>query len=103
MNNEAIEALKKAHAKELATHVQEHNRKYSDLLQAKMDSEDQLKDQFEKEKARINSEWQQKMHKAVEETKRTLETQWQAKLKDLKDNMQTQIDSQHSQIEMLND
>ena len=39
-NNEAIEALKKAHAKELAAHVQEHNKKYSDLLQAKMDSED---------------------------------------------------------------
>ena len=31
-NNEAIEALKKAHAKELAEHVQEHNRKYNDLL-----------------------------------------------------------------------
>jgi hypothetical protein len=31
-NNEALDALKKAHAKELAAHVQEHNRKYSDLL-----------------------------------------------------------------------
>jgi hypothetical protein len=31
-NNEAIDALKKAHAKEIAAHVQEHNRKYNDLL-----------------------------------------------------------------------
>ena len=31
-NNEAIDALKKAHAKELAAHVQEHNRKYNELL-----------------------------------------------------------------------
>ena len=43
-NNEAIEALKKAHAKELAAHVQEHNRKYNELLQAKLDSEDKLKE-----------------------------------------------------------
>ena len=31
-NNEAIEALKIAHAKELAAHVQEHNKKYNELL-----------------------------------------------------------------------
>ena len=32
-NNEAIEALKRAHAKEIAAHVQEHNRKFNELLQ----------------------------------------------------------------------
>jgi hypothetical protein len=31
-NNEVIEALKKAHLKEIAAHVQEHNRKFNDLL-----------------------------------------------------------------------
>ena len=31
-NNEALEALKKQHAKELAAHVQEHNKKYNELL-----------------------------------------------------------------------
>ena len=41
-NNEAIEALKKAHAKEIAAHVQEHNKKYNTLLQEKLDSEDAL-------------------------------------------------------------
>ena len=42
-NNEAIDALKKAHAKELAAHVQEHNTKYNALLTEKLDSEDQLR------------------------------------------------------------
>ena len=56
-NNEAIEALKKAHAKEFAAHVQEHNRKYNQLLQDKMDSEDALKEQAEHEKKKLNIEW----------------------------------------------
>ena len=42
-NNEAIEALKKAHQKELAEHVQEHNKKYNELLTEKLNSEDALK------------------------------------------------------------
>lgn len=57
-NNEAIEALRKAHAKELAVHVQEHNRKFNELLQAKLDSEDKLKEQAEKDKAILNKEWE---------------------------------------------
>lgn len=55
-NNEAIEALKKAHAKELAAHVQEHNRKYNELLQQKMDSEDALKEAAEKERKKLIAE-----------------------------------------------
>jgi hypothetical protein len=35
----------------LAAYIQEHNKKYSDLLKEKFNSEDQLKEQFEKEKA----------------------------------------------------
>lgn len=46
-NNEAIEALKKAHAKELADHVQESNKKYNNLLTEKLNSEDALKAQAE--------------------------------------------------------
>ena len=42
-NNEAIEALKKAHAKELGEHVQESNKKYNKLLTEKLNSEDALK------------------------------------------------------------
>ena len=69
-NNEAIEALKKAHAKELAAHVQEHNKKYNQLLQDKLDSEDALKSQFDKEKIQIDKDWQGKRDRAVEEAKR---------------------------------
>jgi hypothetical protein len=43
-NNEALELLKKAHAKELANHVQESNKKYNELLTEKLNSEDALKD-----------------------------------------------------------
>ena len=46
-NNEAIDALKKAHAKELASHVQESNKKYNELLTEKLNSEDALKAQAE--------------------------------------------------------
>lgn len=42
-NNEAIDQLKKAHAKEMAEHVQESNRKYNELLTEKLNSEDALK------------------------------------------------------------
>lgn len=69
-NNEAIEALKKAHAKELAAHVQEHNRKYNELLQQKMDSEDALKEQAEKERKKLIAEAEQRLRTTVEETKK---------------------------------
>ena len=42
-NNDIIDELKKAHAKELATHIQENNKKYNELLKAKLDSEDAIK------------------------------------------------------------
>ena len=42
-NNEAIEALKKAHQKELGEHIQESNKKYNELLAEKLNSEDALK------------------------------------------------------------
>lgn len=81
-NNEAIEALKKAHAKELAAHVQEHNKKYSDLLQAKLDSEDQLKEQAEKDKAKLNQDWQLRLNRAVEEAQRQLTVEFNKRMKD---------------------
>ena len=42
-NNEAIEALKKAHQNEIAEHIQESNKKYNELLTEKLNSEDALK------------------------------------------------------------
>ena len=64
-NNEAIEALKKAHQKELAAHVQAHNTKYNDLLQQKLNSEDALKAQAEQEKRSLALEWENRLKQAV--------------------------------------
>jgi hypothetical protein len=52
--------LKKAHAKEIAAHVQESNKKYNELLTEKLNSEDALKIKFETEKAALIKEWQAK-------------------------------------------
>ncbi len=64
-NNDIIDELKKAHAKELANHIQENNKKYNELLKAKLDSEDALKAQFEADKAALIKEWEKKLKDAV--------------------------------------
>lgn len=64
-NNEAVEALKKAHAKEIAAHVQEHNKKYNDLLTEKLNSEDALKAKSEAEKASLIKDWTVKVSSEV--------------------------------------
>ena len=56
-NNEAIGALKKAHAAEIANHVKEHNSKYNALLTEKLNSEDALRAEAEKMKAALIKEW----------------------------------------------
>jgi len=52
--------LKKAHAKEIAEHVQTANKKYNDLLMEKLNSEEKLKKDFEAEKKELIKEWQKK-------------------------------------------
>ena len=64
-NNEAIDALKKAHAKEIAAHVQEHNKKYNELLTEKLNSEDALKAQAEADKKNLIKEWSTKLNETV--------------------------------------
>ena len=39
-NNDVLEELKKAHQKELAAYIQEHNKKYNELLKDKLNMED---------------------------------------------------------------
>lgn len=102
-NNEAIEALRKAHAKELAAHVQEHNKKYSDLLQAKLDSEDQLKEQAEKDKAKLAQDWQQKLTRAVDENQRVMTVENNRKLKEQKESYEVQLESLRATITGLNE
>ena len=69
-NNDVIDELKRAHAKELASYVQEHNKKYNELLKDKLNMEDQLKAQAEAEKAQLNKDWQTKLKEAVEKARK---------------------------------
>lgn len=100
-NNEAIEALRKAHAKELAAHVQEHNRKFNELLQAKLDSEDKLKSQAEKEKAELNKEWEQKRQRAVDEAKRHMDAVMKSKLIEQEESYENQLENKDHMILQL--
>ena len=92
-NNEAIDALKKAHAKELAAHVQEHNRKYNTLLQDKMDSEDALKAQAEQEKKVIHIEWDVKAKRMVEDGRRAEQEVAKAQIQKVREEFGRQINS----------
>ena len=97
-NNEAIEALKKAHAKELAAHVQEHNRKYNQLLQEKLDSEDDLKAKAEKEKKILDAEWQVKAKQMIDNAVNKEQIAAEERMKAAKSEMQLQIDSLLSKV-----
>ena len=63
-----------------------------------MDSEDKLKEQFEKEKAKLNQDWQQKCNRAVDEMKRQTEATMGAKMKEMQETLTAQIQNQHEQI-----
>lgn len=69
-NNDVLEELKKAHQKELAAYIQEHNKKYNELLKDKLNMEDQLKQQFEAEKSALNKDWERKLKEAVEKARK---------------------------------
>jgi len=57
-NNDALDELKKAHQKELAAYIQEHNKKYNELLKEKLNSEDAMTAKFEADKVALIREWQ---------------------------------------------
>lgn len=93
-NNEAVEALKKAHAKELAAHVQEHNKKYNELLTEKLNSEDALKAGFEAEKKQLAKEASQKLNEVVKGARE----QEQAKAKEILDRHKADFNDQIMQL-----
>ena len=68
-NNDVLDEMKKAHQKELAAYIQEHNRKYNDLLKDKLNSEDALKAQAEADRAALIKEWEKKLKEAVEKAR----------------------------------
>ena len=45
--------------------MQEHNKKYNDLLTEKLNSEDALRAQAEADKQALTKEWQKKLNDAV--------------------------------------
>ena len=61
-NNEATEELKR----KLADHVRESNKKYSDLLQSKLDMEDELKSKFDKEKKRMLADFEVRLKEEID-------------------------------------
>lgn len=63
--------MRKAHAKEIASHVQEHNKKYNELLTDKLNSEDALKVLFEGDKKTLIKEWQAKLNETVKSARET--------------------------------
>jgi len=63
-NNAEVDALKK----KLAEHVRESNKKYNDLLQSKLDLEDELKAKSEKEKKRMLADFDIRVKEEVEKT-----------------------------------
>lgn len=69
-NNDVIEEMKKAHQKELAAYIQEHNKKYNELLKDKLNMEDQLKAQAESDRQALIKEWEKKLKEAVEKTRK---------------------------------
>lgn len=69
-NNDVIDELKKAHQKELTAYVQEHNKKYNELLKDKLNSEDALKAQAEADKQALIKEWEKKLKEAVDRTRK---------------------------------
>jgi len=64
-NQKIIEELKKAHKIEIENHVKEHNQKYQDLLKEKLMMEDKLKAEFEKEKIKLLTNFDNKLSEAI--------------------------------------
>jgi hypothetical protein len=67
--NDIIDELKKAHAKELQAHVQEHNKKYNDLLKEKMNMEDAMQAKADADLKALRNELDKKLKEAVEKAR----------------------------------
>ena len=104
-SNDIIDELKKAHARELATHIQEHNRKFNELLKAKLDSEDALKAQFEADKAALNKDWERKLKEAVaqatEKTRKEEQDRARAEMEKVRATHESQIEILEMKVKRL--
>lgn len=81
--------------------MQEHNKKYNELLQSKLDSEDALKEKAEKEKAKLREEMQEKCNRAVEEARRKEQIAAKQQMDQLRADYDADLNTLHGQIEVL--
>ena len=79
LNNDATEELKR----KLADHVRESNKKYSDLLQAKLDLEDELKAKFDKEKKWMLADFETRLKEEIEKVRKEEEKKREKALQNL--------------------
>lgn len=93
-NNEVIEELKRQHAKELADHVRESNKKYNGLLQEKLDSEDALRIQFDKDMAALKAEYEKKLKEAFERGRSEERKAAEQKIEQIRLDFDKKIDNQ---------
>lgn len=100
-NNEVIDEMKKAHQKELGAYIQEHNKKYNELLKEKLNSEDALKAAFDKEKASLIKEWEKKLKEAVEKARQEEKDKSKKEMDTLTKNYENQIDSLEGKIKKM--
>ena len=100
-SNDVLDEMKKAHQKELAAYIQEHNRKYSELLKDKLNSEDALKALFEAEKAALIKEWEKKLKEAVEKVRGEEQNKAKGEMEKVKKDYEMRFDTLDGKIKKL--
>ena len=78
----------------MAAHVQEHNKKYNELLTEKLNSEDALKAQADADKKTLIKEWSTKLN----ETVKSVREQEQSKSKEILDRHKEDFMNQMSDL-----
>ena len=100
-SNDVLDDMKKAHQKELAAYIQEHNRKYNELLKDKLNSEDALKAQFEADKLSLIKEWEKKLKDAVEKTRSEEQGKAKSEIDKMKKDYEMKFDVMDNKIKKL--
>ena len=100
-SNDILDEMKKAHQKELAAYIQEHNKKYNELLKEKLNSEDALKAQYDTDKVLLIKEWQQKVKEAAEKARTEEQTKGKYELDKLRKDYDGKIEVLEGKIKRL--
>ena len=91
-NSEEMEELKIRHAKEMAEHVRESNQKYNMLYQEKLDQEDSLTAQFEREKKKIMTDFEKRLKDLEEKIRKEERIKYTKEMSEFKANMNFTIE-----------